>query len=765
MKLKTKKLSASVARKIMASLLAGGLVCTVSFAFAADANGNSKTVTNENAENITANITGGSTTSGDANNNNLTVKGTDEKSVDANGYEILGGSTGSSTGNAGNNTVTLRNVKNISFVDGGIARDSNGNSNNNIVYIWNSELFNVHGGHTGYGSANYNKVYFYSGTVQDYTSGAVTGAGIVTYDGEASFNELYIYGGELNGVTQGGFVSGDGTLKITSGTPAGGYGKANNNLVEVYGGTVNDQLLGGYVKYNGEANGNTINIYGGTINGEILGGYVGSGAVTNNRINIYGGDLSNANIYAGKIGTNTDLYGSNNELNFHIKDITAKNIGGFDRIYFNLPGSIRSGDTILTLTDGTTDWPDTKVLVNSGGALLHTGDWFTLVRNDNGLNLDINAVRETSPGYSASGRNTLSHGIAWDNYVEYSPIYGSSADSASDSTDTVVGLRADVQERASELKKQIEALTEPVNSVKGMVDSGTDRILNWLPPEEVESKGINETTQFEFFMGAGGEYLKIDTGNGSCVKNKSGGTNIGAARVLKNRHGVFLFAPITDYGAANYKSDLQDGTHGGGNSQYFTAGLIARQWNTGGMYYEASFRGGRMKTSFTSDNFEMNGEHVHVSYNAHTPVYTGHVRLGWRANVSPQNVMDFYGIYSHNHISGLDAKVSQVEQTYNLSDSDSKRIRLGARLTRSINDHNRFYSGLAYQYDFSGDTFASYMGEHTRKVGQKGSSGMLEFGWQLKPTPRSAVMFDSALVGWVGKQKGLSIQCKLKKDF
>ncbi len=711
MKLKTKKLPASVARKIMASLVAGGLVCTVSFAFAADANGNSKTVTTNNYEG--GRVQAGYSYDGNASNNNLSVSDADVNE------HVNAGETDSSSGSTDNNKTVVRNVTNISYLHGGYAWNSNGSASYNTVDIWDSTIYHIHGGHIGSGVANYNTVNFYSGTVE-----ALTGAGYA-YTGEASFNTLNIYGGTLNGLTQGGYVMGDGT-----------------------------------------ANGNSVNIYGGTINGNIYGGYVGSsGEVRDNVINIYGGDLSGANIYAGYLGGNTDLYGSNNELNFHTKDITAKKIGGFDRIYFNLPGSIRSGDTILTLTDGATDWPDTKVLVNSGGALLHTGDWFTLVRNDNGLNLDINAVRETSPGYSASGRNTLSHGIAWDNYVEYSPIYGSSADSASDSTDTVVGLRADVQERASELKKQIEALTEPVNSVKGMVDSGTDRILNWLPPEEVESKGINETTQFEFFMGAGGEYLKIDTGNGSCVKNKSGGTNIGAARVLKNRHGVFLFAPITDYGAANYKSDLQDGTHGGGNSQYFTAGLIARQWNTGGMYYEASFRGGRMKTSFTSDNFEMNGEHVHVSYNAHTPVYTGHVRLGWRANVSPQNVMDFYGIYSHNHISGLDAKVSQVEQTYNLSDSDSKRIRLGARLTRSINDHNRFYSGLAYQYDFSGDTFASYMGEHTRKVGQKGSSGMLEFGWQLKPTPRSAVMFDSALVGWVGKQKGLSIQCKLKKDF
>ena len=153
------------------------------------------------------------------------------------------------------------------------------------------------------------------------------------------------------------------------------------------------------------------------------------------------------------------------------------------------------------------------------------------------------------------------------------------------------------------------------------------------------------------------------------------------------------------------------------------------------------------------------------SYTDHTSCYTGHVRIGWRAKVSPQNIMDIYGVYSQNHVGGIDAEISKVNQTYHLDSSDSKRFRLGARLTREINDHNRFYSGLAYQYEFGGEVIGNYMGYETRKVGLKGSSGMIEFGWQLRPTPNSAVMLDSALVGWVGTQKGFAFQCKLKKDF
>lgn len=702
MRLKTKKLPTRMARRIMASLLAGGLVvCTGTLAFAADANGNSKTVTKNNYEG--GDIYAGYSDDGDKSNNNLTVSDVEVSG----GQQRVGGGEGN-TGNANNNKVTVSNVTGMSYLHGGYPYMSTGNANYNFIEVYNSFMNEIHGGHTYSGLANYNTVNFYSGTVS-----LLTGAGYAN-SGEASFNTLNIYGGTLNGLTQGGYVIGD--------------GKANRNAV---------------------------NIYGGKINGDIYGGYVGgTGEVSGNTINIYGGDLSGANIYAGYLGGNTNLYGSGNALNFYTKDIIAQNVGGFDTLRFYLPSDLKNGDTILTLTDSSgTQLGQTQIHMSTqGGSNLNTGDSITLMQNINGgMGLDIDAINKANPNA------VVSHGIAWDNYASFEPIT---------SGGSTTGLKVNVGERTTDgLKRQTQLLGEGAANAISMIDSGTDRLLNWLPPEEIETRGINKTTQFEWFMGAGAEFLNIDTGNNSKLKNKNGGTNVGAARALKNRHGMFIFAPITDYGASTYTSSLEDGTKGGGNSQYFTAGLIARQWNTNGMYYEASFRAGQLKTSFISDNFYVGNEPTHVSYTDNTPCYTGHVRIGWRGKVSPQNIVDIYGVYSHNHVSGIDAEISKVNQTYHLDSSDSKRFRLGARLTREINDHNRFYSGLAYQYEFGGEVIGNYMGYETRKVGLKGSSGMVELGWQLKPTPNSAVMLDSALVGWFGTQKGFAFQCKLKKDF
>lgn len=714
MKLKIKKLGANVARKIMMSLVAGSLVvCTGSFAFAAESSsGNNKTV---NGENASDDINGGETESGDASNNTLTVTNTD-----ANNKKVNGGLTGGGTANG--NKVTVRNVKNIGYLHGGYAYGNGGSASNNTVYIWDSIIYHIHGGH-GTALANNNKVYFYSGEVSSLTgagwAGNGDGASGSGYRGEASFNELYVYGGTLNGTTQGGYVNGS--------------GKANNNLVEIHGGKINGNIYGGYVDLNEN----------------------GDSEVKNNRIDVYGGDLSDANLYAGYLAGNTDLFGSNNSVNFYTKGINVKNVGGFDTVSFYLPNNIQNGDTILNLSDGSAaNWSNTKVRMTTNGTNLQTGDMINLVTSKNNLNVNINNVREFSPKDPTTGRNIAAHGYAWNNYVEFNQSGNT--------------LTATVQERVQEgLTEQISILPSAVNAVKGMIDSGTDRLLDWLPPEELEMRNLTNTTEFEFFMGAGGEVMNIDTGHGSKLKNKSGGTNVGAARALKNRHGVFLFAPIVDYGTATYNSTLQNGTRGGGNAQYFTAGLIARQWNTGGMYYEASFRGGRMKTGFTSDNFLEGDELRHISYRDQAPVYTGHVRFGWRGKVSPQNVLDVYGVYSHNHIGGImaDLPLSNGSQTYLIGSQNSKRVRLGARLTRNVNDYNRFYSGIAYQYNFDSGALANFEGYSTRKTGLKGSNGIIEIGWQLKPTPNSAVMLDTSLVGWVGKQKGLSFQFKLKKDF
>ena len=88
---------------------------------------------------------------------------------------------------------------------------------------------------------------------------------------------------------------------------------------------------------------------------------------------------------------------------------------------------------------------------------------------------------------------------------------------------------------------------------------------------------------------------------------------------------------------------------------------------------------------------------------------------------------------------------------------DSNRIRIGARLTHKINDMNSIYGGLAYQYEFGGEARAHFTGvNETPSPSVKGSSGMLELGWQVKPG--GPLTLDLGVTGWAGKQRGGSVQ-------
>ena len=40
----------------------------------------------------------------------------------------------------------------------------------------------------------------------------------------------------------------------------------------------------------------------------------------------------------------------------------------------------------------------------------------------------------------------------------------------------------------------------------------------------------------------------------------------------------------------------------------------------------------------------------------------------------------------------------------------------------------------------------------------KGGSGLLELGWQVKPSAHSPLTLDLGLTGWVGRQEGVTFQ-------
>lgn len=654
----------------------------------------------------------------DASNNTLNVSNvtTDAKQIDA---------AWSDSGNTNKNTLNIRNVyatANTNFFHGGYAH-KNGSASENIINFYSGTAWEIHGAHTIYGDATNNTVNFYDGTV--------------THE---------IGGGYSN------------------------HGNVNKNKLNIFGGTINATVFGGRAAYNqsssnGNAIGNYMNISGGTFGNEenivnIYGGWAPGGTAQDNEINIYGNpNLVDAILIAGEGATVSD-----NTLKIHTKNLKVYDIQGFENLNFYLPANTVANDTILTVTNPTQKISNNIYVYKDKALNLNDDDTVTLITTTDetkGLILgEVQPTDENDSDYLKITKVPVSD--------ENPNIIKSLTINAKDIT-RITPIEEEEKNKMNPSTPDDKGSTifnEGVADSVSLLDSGTDRLLDWLPPEGLDYLNSSPTAGFDPFIGIGGSKLEIDTGNGTKLKTKSGGINFGMTRYLKNRHGIFIIAPVIDYGQDSYESTLDDAnrTQGNGHSKYLMGGLIARQACVNGMYYEASLRGGKIKTDFHSDNFLVNSVPTSASYEASTPCFAGHLRIGWRNHISPKNILDVYGMYSLNHIKGFKTTVSTGED-YSFSSVNSGRMRLGARLTRELRERESVYSSISFIHEFTGTTTGEYMGMSNQRTGLKGSAGLIELGWQVKPAKNSATMIDTSISCWVGDRRGFMFATKLKKDF
>ena len=86
-------------------------------------------------------------------------------------------------------------------------------------------------------------------------------------------------------------------------------------------------------------------------------------------------------------------------------------------------------------------------------------------------------------------------------------------------------------------------------------------------------------------------------------------------------------------------------------------------------------------------------------------------------------------------------------------------------MTTRLNKVSKIYSGLAYQYEKNSDSIATAINYFKQSEGATGSSGMVEFGWQIKPNRFTSWTLDLNATGWVGRQQGFNIFAKAEKSF
>lgn len=699
--------------------------------------------------------------------------------------------------NSSNNTVTVNessytvNGTEYSFdysLDWvyGSSRESTDAYGNTVTIDGALILYGVYGAY-GLSSAYGNNVYFTDGSS---SSDAFSGYGAYSTNGNVYDNTVTIT--NWSGESQRTYFAGAFTQD----------GQAYNNTITMNGGTV--YTVSGAETYSGDITGNTVNINGGTVEGQVAGGVssytldnssiVNAGNITGNTINLNGGTVANVtggstgydssisdsslisgssvsisnnviNFYGGTVrGTisgGTGNFGesiSGNTLNVYSTGLSAGSLSNLETINFYVPSSASSGDTMLTLTtSSSTDLSSTYInAALRNGTSLSVNDTITLLASNG----------EISTNSSLFQNQTLSGDVA----TNYNLSLTQSGNSIIATVDSITENEPiDVATESILVIPATVAVNEEIFPTPDIEMAGTE-------VETDDETGTGEGVMEEItvhadneifgYMGYGSFKKKLK--NGGYIDTKNQGIDIGLSRMFRNSHGYLTVAPIVDYGHGSYDSYLDDGTHGEGKSSYWAGGLIARQTNNSGFYYEGALRAGRASMDFDSWNIPYNGDYAHMNYDNDTTIFSGHIRLGHIFRPRRKDSLHTYLIYSHNHQNGsnTDIFVNGAQNSHvNFSSVDSGKFKVGFRATRAVKPFSRLYTGLAYQYEFTGEASAMYDTTKNDSTKVSGSSGMLEFGWQLKPTQSSPWLFDLNTTGWVGDQKGVQFAMKVKKEF
>ena len=637
----------------------------------------------------------------------------------------------------------------------------------------------VYGAYTNGGKAVNNTVSVASGTVNDDIIGAY---GVSGHGNSVTVGATGTDGPTLNGNVYGGDSTGtiySNTVNVNSGTISGAvYGArglgTTYNTVNMNGGTVETGIYGGYSATNGSVDHNTVNLNGGTVSGSIYAGYSEKGSTSDNTLNLYGGSLSGASLYGGVGATTT----GGNTLNVYSLKNTVENLGDFQNINFYVPAATRTGSTMLTVT-GTADVTDTVISAAVKDLTAYTGKTvINLLTDSNGITgLDTSSFGTvTDAGFATTGftlskskdgktvlltigsdtTNILPH--TSDDTADSDNTGNEDNDKANQSTDpdaaddhTDSGNTSSSKANWADIHLNSQTKILPESRLAGfsMLRQAGDFLTGAAYHNVAATADRAQTTEYVPF--AIGSVGKIKDFTGSYIENHGMGLDFGFARRLQHSGSTVTLVPFFEYGHGNYTGHLDDGTRGDGKNTFMGAGFLARRDNASGYYYEGSVRAGHAKTDYSGT---IAG--YAASYDSDSNYVAMHVGAGKLIPSGTKDQYDLYGKFFWTHQAGdhvmLNSSLGQAP--YDFDAINSYRTRLGLRWTHQTSKNQSIYAGLAWDYEFSGTEGATYRGLRTLEPSLKGSSAVMELGWQRELTKDSPWGLDIGLMGYAGKQQG-----------
>lgn len=519
------------------------------------------------------------------------------------------------------------------------------------------------------------------------------------------------------GISAGGSITG-GTLKAAS-ISAGDF-------IESTGDIIADTLIGNGISANG-----AIKIQGAinALNGSSMNRTIGAG-------NISGDSITAGSINANSVTVTGDITTGSMTVTGNVdgKNITINNGAS------NVGGTLTAGGNLNIIGDSTL----------SAGTIKLTGgnDKLNITSTATGIILSAGSVIDSSgnpidmsKAVNTSNTTTKTEGL-------FIKVYGTAV---SGSSVTSGVLSATLNENSkSVVETQIASLAGVITSADLLSNAGFSNASQAVQQSNAEGGSAREMVPY-----AAVGYGNMRQESGSYVDVQGSAFNIGFAKEVKNGSGKLLFGPMIEYGRGSYESYLDDGTKGNGNTQNFGLGVMARQNNDNGTYYEGSLRYGKLTSNYNSGD-------LGADYDTDANYWGAHLGLGKVFQLNDKNSIDTYCKFFYTNQGSSSANIlgSNVE----FDAVKSKRSRLGFRFNHATSDVRSIYAGLAWQHEFDGSACATANGYSTPSPSIKGNSMMVELGVNVAPKS-SPVSFDLGVSGWAGKQKGYSLNANMLWSF
>lgn len=644
---------------------------------------------------------------------------------------------------------------------GGHILNGAGNVNGNVVTVKSTGIANIYGGGLeGSGEVSGNLVLLSDTTAKDVYGGILNGEGNVVGN-SIQLNDSTadnVYGGSLCPIKNGSEVRAN-TVTVRNSTinhdvvggsiimnpmyaPPSGV-KVNNNIVDVINSTVQGRVMGGDVLFDsGRESGNMVNILEGSHIGDVFPGRSRSVLNIGNQTAITGNTL-------GTVYLSKDFKGrecSSNEMNVWSLGNTAETLEADNQdINFYIPETAMDGDTMLKVNETANIKGSTiRVAIMANNTKLVEGDDIKLIE---AKTLNKDEFTEYEKLQSVVG---ISYDLNFDIYDDDNNI----AIKIVPPTMLPGGC-------PPQLKYQTKIVAETRAAGMATLNSGYDLILGkgFQNAKEAADLEAGDNSRFTPFTAISGSKIRYNTG--SHININGWGINAGMARKINRNSGTLTVAPLLEYGRGNYSSYLDDGTYsnGKGNSQFLGIGCLLRKDNTDNLYSEGSIRFGRLKSTFSGTV-----DSIYTDYDTKSRYFSMHAGVGKILKKKDNSKQDVYGRFFWTHQNDNTAHLTSGED-YSFDSMNSSRLRVGTLWSKDISKTSAFYAGAAYEYEFNGKARACWNGSSTPSPSLKGSSGMLELGWQNKITEKNPLSIDLGINGWVGKRKGIGFNAEFNWSF